>query len=165
MHSSPKDTCPWVAILLKGEKWRIMITKAKGPDQRLARDSPYPNVVCNPLTNLSRLPPLFPPFLNLSSRSSFNHDSNLPVQLQISSSFVRAYATTLATWCKVLTHCKRPWHWERLRAKGEEGSKEWDSWVTSPALWTWVWVNSGRQIGQSSLACHSPWDCKGADTT
>ena len=28
-------------------------------------------------------------------------------------------SNTLATWCKVLTHWKRPWCWERLRAKGE----------------------------------------------
>ena len=29
--------------------------------------------------------------------------------------------STLATWCKELTHWKRPWCWERLRAKGERG--------------------------------------------
>ena len=65
MHSSPKDRCPRVAILWKGKKWRIMITEARGPGQRLARDSPFPQVVCNPLTNLPRPPPLFPPFLSL----------------------------------------------------------------------------------------------------
>ena len=26
---------------------------------------------------------------------------------------------TLATWCEELTHWKRPWCWERLRAEGE----------------------------------------------
>ena len=26
---------------------------------------------------------------------------------------------TLATWCEVLTHLKRPWCWERLKAGGE----------------------------------------------
>ena len=32
---------------------------------------------------------------------------------------------TLATWCEELTHLKRPWCWERLRA-GEEGDdREW----------------------------------------
>ena len=35
-------------------------------------------------------------------------------------------SNTLATWCKELTHWKRPWCWERLKAKGEEGSREWD---------------------------------------
>ena len=28
-------------------------------------------------------------------------------------------SNTLATWCKELTHWKRPWCWERLRAGGE----------------------------------------------
>ena len=28
---------------------------------------------------------------------------------------------TLATWCEELTHLKRPWCWERLRAGGEGG--------------------------------------------
>ena len=30
---------------------------------------------------------------------------------------------TLATWCKELTHWKRPWCWERLRAWGEENNR------------------------------------------
>ena len=28
-------------------------------------------------------------------------------------------SNTLATWCKELTHFKRPWCWERLKARGE----------------------------------------------
>ena len=36
---------------------------------------------------------------------------------------------TLATWCKELTHWKRPWCWERLKAKGEGGSRGWDGWI------------------------------------
>ena len=33
----------------------------------------------------------------------------------------------LATWCKELTHFKRPfWCWKRLRTKGEGGGREWD---------------------------------------
>ena len=38
---------------------------------------------------------------------------------------------TLATWCKEPTHWKRPWCWERLRAKGEEGGRGWDGWMAS----------------------------------
>ena len=50
---------------------------------------------------------------------------------------------TLTTWCEELTHLKRPWCWERLRA-GEEGDdRGWDGWMASPTQWTWVWVNSG----------------------
>ena len=50
---------------------------------------------------------------------------------------------TLATWCEELTHLKRPWCWERLRARGEGDDKGWDGWMASPTRWTWVWVNSG----------------------
>ena len=51
-------------------------------------------------------------------------------------------SNTLATWCKELTHLKRPWCWERLRAGGEGENKGWDGWMASPSQWTWVWVNS-----------------------
>ena len=30
---------------------------------------------------------------------------------------------TLATWCEELTHLKRPWCWERLKAGGRRGSQ------------------------------------------
>ena len=52
---------------------------------------------------------------------------------------------TLATWCEKLTHLKRPWCWERLRAGGEEWGwdrRRWDDWMASPTRWTWVWMNS-----------------------
>ena len=35
---------------------------------------------------------------------------------------------TLATWCEELTHWKRPWCWERLKAGGEGDNKGWDGW-------------------------------------
>ena len=41
----------------------------------------------------------------------------------------------LATWCEELTHLKRPWCWERLKA-GERDNRGWDGWMA------WVWVNS-----------------------
>ena len=50
---------------------------------------------------------------------------------------------TLATWCKQLTHWKRPWCWERLKARGEGDERRWDGWMASLTRWTWVWVNSG----------------------
>ena len=52
-------------------------------------------------------------------------------------------SNTLATWCKELTHLKRPWWWERSRAGGEGDDRGWDSWMASPTQWTWVWVDSG----------------------
>ena len=35
----------------------------------------------------------------------------------------------LATWCEELTHLKRPWCWERLRAGGEGDNRGWDGWM------------------------------------
>ena len=52
-------------------------------------------------------------------------------------------SNTLATWCEELTHWKRPWCWERLKAGGEGDDRGWDGWMASPTQWTWVWVNSG----------------------
>ena len=37
-----------------------------------------------------------------------------------------------ATWCKELTHWKRPWFWEGLKAGGEGTDREWDGWMASP---------------------------------
>ena len=70
-------------------------------------------------------------------------------------------ANTLAIWCKELTHLegsyahhyttnaelthwKRPWCWERLKAGGEGDDRGWDGWMASPTQWAWVWVNSGN---------------------
>ena len=51
-------------------------------------------------------------------------------------------SNTLATWCEELTRLKRPWCWERLKVGGKGHHRGWDSWMTSPTQWTWVWVNS-----------------------
>ena len=44
--------------------------------------------------------------------------------------------------CEELTHWKRPWCWERLKA-GEGYDRGWDGRMASLAWWTWVWVSSG----------------------
>ena len=46
------------------------------------------------------------------------------------------------TWCEELTHWKRPWCWERLKARGKGGDRGWDDWMASLTPWTWVWINS-----------------------
>ena len=51
-------------------------------------------------------------------------------------------SSTLATWCEELTHLKRPWFWERLKAGGEGNNRGWDGWMASLTQWTWVWINS-----------------------
>ena len=52
-------------------------------------------------------------------------------------------SNTLATWCKELSHLKRPWCWEILKAGGEGDDRGWDGWIVSPTWWTWVWASSG----------------------
>ena len=46
-------------------------------------------------------------------------------------------------WCKELTHWKRPWCWERLKAGGEGDDRGLDDWMASSTRWTWVWVSCG----------------------
>ena len=52
-------------------------------------------------------------------------------------------SNTLATCCEEPTHWKRPWCWERLKARGEGDDRGWDGWMASATRWAWVWVNSG----------------------
>ena len=44
-------------------------------------------------------------------------------------------SNTLATWCKEMTHWKRPWWWGRLKVGGEGDNREWDGWMASPTWW------------------------------
>ena len=78
-----------------------------------------------------------------------------------------AETPTLATWYEELTHWKRSWCWERLKA-GEVVDKRWDGWMASPTQWTWVWVNSGswwwtgkpgvlQSVGSKSWTQLSSW--------
>ena len=51
---------------------------------------------------------------------------------------------TLATWCGELTHMKRLWCWERLKAGGEGDNRGWDGWMASLTQWTWIWTSAER---------------------
>ena len=51
-------------------------------------------------------------------------------------------SNTLATWYEELTHWKRPWCWERLKAGGKGDDWGWDGRMASLTWWTWVWVSS-----------------------
>ena len=68
-------------------------------------------------------------------------------------------SSTLATWCKELTHWKRAWCWERLKAGGEGDDRGWDGWMASPTPWYKFEQAPGDGEGQGSLVCCSPWDC------
>ena len=66
---------------------------------------------------------------------------------------------------KGLTHVKRPWCWERLKAGVEGDDRGWDIWLASPTQWTWVWVNSRSLCWTGSPRCFGPWCLKESDTT
>ena len=63
----------------------------------------------------------------------------------------------MAPWCEELTHWKRPWCWERLKAGGEGGDIEWNDCMASPHR-----INGhefeqspGDSEGEGSLVCCS----------
>ena len=74
-------------------------------------------------------------------------------------------SNTLATWCEELTHWKRPWCFERLKAGGEGEHGGWDGW--------WHHRCDGHEFeqalevgdGQGSLVGCNPWSHKESDTT
>ena len=66
---------------------------------------------------------------------------------------------------KNLTHWKRPWCWDRLKAGGEGDDRGWDGWMASPTWWMWVWASSMSWCGQGGLVCCSPWGHKESGTT
>ena len=70
----------------------------------------------------------------------------------------------LATWYEELTHWKRPWCWEKLKAEGEGGNRGWNGWAASPTQWTWVWTNSRRWWRTGKSGIRSPWNHKELDT-
>ena len=77
-------------------------------------------------------------------------------------------SNTLATWCGELTHLKRPWCWERLRA-GEGDDRGWDGWMASPTQWVCVDLGFGWTPvvgdGQGGLTCYGSWGHKESDMT
>ena len=40
-------------------------------------------------------------------------------------------SNTLATWCEKLTHWKRPWCWERLKAGRDGDNRAYEGWMAS----------------------------------
>ena len=49
----------------------------------------------------------------------------------------------LATWCKELTHWKRPDAGKGGRQGGEGDDRGWDGRMASLTRWRWLWVSSG----------------------
>ena len=72
----------------------------------------------------------------------------------------------LATWCEELTHWKRPWCWERLRAGGEGDDRGWDGWMASYRLNGHEFVlTAGVGDGQGGVVCCTSWGRKESDMT
>ena len=74
-------------------------------------------------------------------------------------------SNTLATGCEELTHLKRPWCLERLRAGGEGDDRGWDvgwhNWLHGHGFgWT-----PGVGDGQGGLVCCDSWGHKESDMT
>ena len=82
------------------------------------------------------------PWTARRSNQSILKEINLEYSLE--GLLLKLKLSTVATWCEELTHLKRPWCWERLKAKGERGSREWDGYIESVTQWTWIWSDSGR---------------------
>ena len=75
---------------------------------------------------------------------------NLPVLTEINPVYsleglmLKISSNILTTWCEEPTQWKRPWCWERLRAREEGDNRGLDGWMASPTQRTWVWENSWR---------------------
>ena len=74
-------------------------------------------------------------------------------------------SSTLAARCEELTHLKRPWCWERLKAGGEGDDRGWDGWMASRLDGHEFGWTSGVGDGQRGLACCGSWGCKELNTT
>ena len=49
-------------------------------------------------------------------------------------------SNTSATWRKELTHWKRPWCLENLKAAGDD-DRRWHGWMALLTRWTWDWAS------------------------
>ena len=109
-------------------------------------------------------------FMDPEKESHKSH-SSVSCHSGLGSVFYRLYfflthgRNTLAIWCEELTHWKRPWCWERLRAGGEGGNRGWDGWMASLTQWTWVWANPGRwwRTGKPGVLQSMGWQRLGHD--
>ena len=92
------------------------------------------------------------------------HPKGIQSWLFIGMTDARWKSNTLATWFEELTHWKRCWGWERLKA-GEGDDRRWDGgwhhWLDGHDFEQALGVGDG----QGSLACCSLWDRKELDAT
>ena len=68
------------------------------------------------------------------SHSFFNllsHLKEISPKYSLEGLMLKLKLPTLAIGCEELTHWKRPWCWERLKAGGEGDDGGWDGWMAS----------------------------------
>ena len=70
-----------------------------------------------------------------SRRSNQSFLKEISPEYSLEGLMLKLKLQTLATWFEELTHLKRPWCWERLKAGGEGDNKGWDGWLASPTEW------------------------------
>ena len=58
-------------------------------------------------------------------------------------------SNTFATWCEELTHWKRSWCWERLKAGGEGDDRRWDGQMESDEMVRWNHRVAGHEFEQA----------------
>ena len=76
-----------------------------------------------------------------TARSNQSFLKEISPECSLEGLMLKLSSNTLVTWCKELTHWKRPWSWERLKA-GEAVNRGWDGWMASPTQRTWIYVRS-----------------------
>ena len=90
--------------------------------------------------------------LGLARRSNQSILKEISPGCSLEGLMLKRNSNTLATWCEELTHLKRLWCWETLKAGGcweglgaggEAEDRGWEGWMASLTQWTWVWVDSG----------------------
>ena len=76
-------------------------------------------------------------------RSNYSALKEISPKYSLEALMLKLNSNTLATWCEELTHWKRPWCSEWLKAGGEWGVRRQDCWMASLTQWTWVWARFG----------------------
>ena len=79
-----------------------------------------------------------------AGRSNWSIIKEISPEYSLEGLMLKLHLQYFGHWCEELTHLKRPWHWEGLKAGGEGDNRGWDGWMASSTWWTWVWVNFGN---------------------
>ena len=61
----------------------------------------------------------------MTRRSNQSIPKEISPEYSLEGLMLKMKLNTLAIWCKEMTHWKRPWCWERLRAGGEGDNRGW----------------------------------------